>query len=85
MAFIKKTQTKIVNANGAIKRLFPLNISRTLLSTKPTSNSTKHCNLPGTPQVACFATDQKNKMKHRPRKIEKNNESILNDQNPDPI
>ncbi|MNH35513.1 hypothetical protein D3C79_962050 [compost metagenome] len=82
--FIRNTQTNTVSASGAITLLLPWYMSRTLLSTNPTTNSTAVCSLPGTPLVAFLATLRKITRKSAPRTTEKNIESMLIDQNPVP-
>ncbi len=64
--------------------LLPWYMSRTLLSTKPTTSSTAVCGLPGTPLVAFLATLRKITRNRTPRTTEKNIESRLIDQNPVP-
>ncbi|MNI98962.1 hypothetical protein D3C73_1579210 [compost metagenome] len=46
-AFIRKIQTKMVSASGAISGLRPWKVSFTLPSTNSTITSTKFCKPPG--------------------------------------
>ena len=59
MKFMKKIHTNSVSANGAIRRLVPWKVSRTLLSTNSTMDSMKAWKYDGTPLLACFATRRK--------------------------
>ncbi len=63
MRFIKKTQTKIVSAIGAIRSFLWKKMLPTMPSMKSTIISTPFCSPPGTPAVARFAARPNNNTK----------------------
>ena len=80
MAFIKKIQTKTVNAKGEISlRLLALWITPLAwFSTISVRISTAAWNRPGTPEVALRAADHRKKQPKTPNTSEKKTESRLN-------